>query len=487
MRLSLFIYFLALAMQYNAIAQESAGNHSKQHQQISLQPKQIKETGTHSSIGIEPIVANHKHSIPKNKITWKSAHDPVSPWVNPKIKPTPPSSLIGKQMGIINTIGLAPMGYEMDGNVKVFRLIAQPIEQYITDGKMADYDSLIPKENELPKGVMMHSSIKQKIRAWGFNGSTPGPTIEITEGDRVRIIVTNELPEPLSVHWHGLEIPNDQDGFAPFTQPVIMPGKSYTYEYTVYQSGTFFYHGEFNLAKSSLFGLTGAFVIHPKEYKETVDKQFVITLQEWRILPGNMYPDLISMDFNWFTFNGRAAPSIPAMTVKQNERIRIRFINMSMDNHPIHWHGHTGWIVGTEAGPIPKAAQWPVNSVDIPPGASRDVEFVAWNPGVWAFHCHKLHHVMNAHADIPMGVMPHGGMFTVLHVIPKNLKAPWQHPSQNAYKKPKKESTHEDKKLVEQKMTPELKQEPEPKQEVDQELLQTGLDDSQAQGAQHAH
>ena len=390
----------------------------------------------------EKAMIKPDHSNQKMKSSWQSMHDPITPWANPKIKPSPPPKLMGKQMGVVQTLGLPPMGYEMDGKVKVFHLIAQPVEQYIVDGKMADYEHLIPKKNKLPEGLMMHSSIKQKLRAWGFNGSTPGPTIEITEGDCVRIIVTNELPEPLSVHWHGLEIPNDQDGFAPFTQPVIMPGKSYTYAYTLYQSGTYFYHGEFNLAKASLFGLAGALIVHPKQYACKVDKQFVITLQEWRIPAGNMYPDLVSLDFNWFTFNGLAAPSIPALTVNQNDRIRIRFINMSMDNHPIHWHGHTGWIVGTEAGPIPKSAQWPVNSVDIPPGASRDIEFVAWNPGIWAFHCHKLHHVMPAHGDIPMGIMPHGGMFTILKVIPKDPKACWRHPNQDQVSSDNQELIH---------------------------------------------
>jgi hypothetical protein len=104
---------------------------------------------------------------------------------------------------------------------------------------------------------------------------------------------------------------------------------------------------------------------------------------------------------------------------------------MSMDNHPIHIHGHTWWTVGTESGPIPKSAQWPGNTVDVPPGAARDVEFVAWNPGLWFFHCHRVHHVMNAHADVPIGVMPHGGMFTIFYVIPKDPKAKWQHPLEN--------------------------------------------------------
>lgn len=354
-------------------------------------------------------------------------------WLNPKITPSAPPPLTGKQMGVVTTLGMPPLGYEMDGDVKVFTLIAQPIKQYITDGTIPTYDKFIKKENRPPKGLEHHSPIIQELHAWGFNGTTPGPTIECTEGDRIRIVVKNELPEPLTVHKHGIELPVNQDGEGGFEEPVIMPGASRNYEFTLYQSGTYFYHGEFNLMKATGYGLAGALVVHPKKYEHKIDKQFVITLQEWRILPGNVDPDLVSMDFNWFTFNGHASPTVPEMTVNQYERVRIRIINMSMNNHPIHMHGHTWWLVGTEAGPIPKSAQWPVNSVDVPPGASRDVEFVAWNPGLWFFHCHKVHHVMNAHADVPLGVMPHGGMFTLLHVIAKDPDAPWQHPKETGW------------------------------------------------------
>lgn len=351
-------------------------------------------------------------------------------WSNPKIKPSFPPLLTGKQMGVVITPGIAPLGFEMDGNVKVFRLYAQPIEQYITDGNEAEYEKLIPKKNKFSYNKMHYHPIIQKIHAWGFNGTTPGPTIEVNEGDRIRLVIKNELPEPLSVHSHGIELPNNQDGAGGFAEPVIMPGETRQYEYTLYQSGTAFYHGEFNLMKATSYGLVGAIVIHPKEYKYVIDKQFVITLQEWRILPGNVDPDLVSLDFNWFTFNGKSAPNIPTITVQQGDRVRIRLINSSMNNHPIHMHGHTWRVVGTEGGPIPESAQWPGNTVDVPPGSSRDVEFVAWNPGLWFFHCHKVHHVINAHADVPLGVMPHGGMFTIVHVVPNDPKAPWKHPSE---------------------------------------------------------
>lgn len=153
-------------------------------------------------------------------------------------------------------------------------------------------------------------------------------------------------------------------------------------------------------------------------------------LQEWTFTPGNPNPNIASMDFNWFTFNGKAAPSIPAMVVKQNERVRIRIGNLSMQSHPIHIHGYTWKVVGTEGGPVPEAAQWPGATINVPPGTTRDVEFVAWNPGVWRFHCHRLHHIMNAMAEMPMGIGAHGGMFTFVQVIPSDPKAKWKHVSQ---------------------------------------------------------
>lgn len=406
------IFIILILGEMFAFSQDAQHSHSTLKQHVFLE----KSDKAHE---VNTAIKMKTQEAPK-RLTYS--------WANPTIKPSPPPPLTGKQMGVVQTPSIQPLGYEMDGNVKVFRLIAQPIEQFIIDGKEADYEKLIPQQNKPPHHLEHRMNHQQKVRAWGFNGSTPGPTIEVNEGDQIRILVTNELPEPMTVHWHGIELPNNQDGAGGFAEPVIMPGNTRAYEFKLYQSGTAFYHGEFNLMKLTSYGLAGALVIHPKKYDHPIDKQFVITLQEWRILPGNVDPDLVSMDFNWFTFNGKASPTIPTLTVNQGDRVRIRLINMSMDNHPIHLHGHTWLVVGTEAGPIPASAQWPGNTVDVAPGSSRDVEFVAWNPGLWFFHCHKVHHVMNAHADVPLGVMAHGGMFTILHVIPKNPDAPWVHP-----------------------------------------------------------
>lgn len=351
--------------------------------------------------------------------------------VVPAIRISPPPPLMGKQMGVIETPGVPPLGYELDGNIKVFRLIAQPVERTIVDENKSTFEHLIPAKNKTYH-TMQHAPRVQRIQCWGYNGSTPGPTIEVTEGDRVRIIVKNELPEPTSVHWHGIEVPNDQDGAAPEVQAPIMPGHTYTYEFTVYQSGTCMYHAEFNTMKQTDIGLVGMFIIHPKKYDEKPDKQFAIMLQEWAVPAGSEYLDLVTLDFNWFTFNGLSAPNIPVLTVNQGDRVRLRLSNLVMDSHPIHIHGYIWQEVGTEGGPIPPSARISNSTVLVPAGTTRDVEFVAWNPGIWRLHCHKLHHVVNAHARVPMGIMDHGGMFTFVQVIPKDPHAPWQHPKQKS-------------------------------------------------------
>lgn len=355
-------------------------------------------------------------------------HMPLG-WADPNIKLSPPPPLMGKQMGRVITPNVPPLGYEMDGKVKVFTLIAQPVEHYILDGDPLE-GSIWDKVHKA-KGMMPGMYLPKKIKGWGFNGSIPGPTIEAYEGDRVRLIVKNELPEPTSIHWHGLEVPNEMDGVGALTQPTIEPGGNFIYEFILYQNGTFMYHSGFNEKKQVAMGLGGMFVIHPKKYRHKIDKDFAILIQEWTFLPGNENPDVTSIDPNWFTFNAKAAPSTEILTVNQGDRVRIRFGNLSNQNaHPIHLHGYTWNVVGTEGGPIPESAQWPGNTVDVAPGTVRDVEFTAWNPGYWHFHCHKLHHTVNAHADMPMGVMPMGGMTTFLNVIPKEKGAKWRHPKE---------------------------------------------------------
>ena len=149
--------------------------------------------------------------------------------------------------------------------------------------------------------------------------------------------------------------------------------------------------------------MEGFFIIHPKQEPRKIDRDYAIFLHEWDVPPGSASPRPTTMlDFNLFTFNSRVWPGTGSMVAKKGDRVRIRLANLSMDSHPIHIHGHSFKVTGTDGGPIAPSAQWPETTVNVAPGTTRDIEFVADNPGDWAFHCHKSHHTMNQMGhDVP--------------------------------------------------------------------------------------
>lgn len=230
---------------------------------------------------------------------------------------------------------------------------------------------------------------------WGYNGTMPGPLIEAVSGDRIRIVVHNHLPEPTTLHLHGLELPNALDGVEGLTQDPIPPGASFAYELELHQDGSFFYHSHGPMQE--IMGMTGMFVIHPPEaYEPAVDHDFALIFQEFAILPNAGIPNSISEAFNFFTINGRSGPLTTPLIVRHGSRVRVRLMNLSaMDFHPIHLHGHTFWITGGEAGRFPESAWLPRNTTMVGVAQVQDIEFVANNPGDWVFHCHILHHMMN--------------------------------------------------------------------------------------------
>lgn len=259
------------------------------------------------------------------------------------------------------------------------------------------------------------------INAWCYNGQTPGPTIEAVEGDSVRIYVTNKLPEPTAVHWHGVILPSGMDGVQGLTQRGIPPGDTFLYEFPLKQHGTQMYHSHGDEMTQIGLGTMGFFVIHPKRPTRKIDRDYALFLNEWFVEPGSATPNpQIMTDFNLFTFNSRAYPGTAPLLAKPGERVRIRFGNVAQDCHPIHLHGHSFKIVATDGGDIPDSAQWPETTVTVCPGQTRDVEFVA-NPGDWAMHCHKRHHPMNAMShDVPLmlGVNQDGVEGAVRQLVP---------------------------------------------------------------------
>jgi manganese oxidase len=244
-----------------------------------------------------------------------------------------------------------------------------------------------PVKRELLPGQFMNH--------WGYNGTMPGPTIQVTEGDRVRLVVHNELPEATTLHLHGLELPVAMDGVPYVVQEPIKPGGTGVYELTVHQNGTYFYHS--HEAMQEAIGMVGLFIIHPRSaYQPVVDQDFALITQEFRILPASDTPATVLMDFNWFTFNGRSGPYCTPLVVRLGNRARIRILNFSTDDHhPIHLHGHTFWVTGNEGGRIPEPAWVPGNNVLVGVAQVREFEFIANNPGDWVMHCHMFHHTMN--------------------------------------------------------------------------------------------
>jgi FtsP/CotA-like multicopper oxidase with cupredoxin domain len=280
--------------------------------------------------------------------------------------------------------------WRMNQGVKEFHLVAEPVVR------------------EMAPGFKAH--------LWGYNGQSPGPTIEVVEGDRVRIFVTNRLPEHTSIHWHGQRLPNGMDGVNGLTQKGIDPGKTFVYEFVARRPGTFMYHPHADEMTQMAMGMMGFWVTHPKGRHpliDEVDRDFVFLLNAYDIDPGSYTPKIMTMlDFNLWSWNSRVFPGIDPLVVRKNDKVRIRVGNLTMTNHPIHLHGHEFVVTGTDGGPTPKGSRWPEVTTDIAVGQMRQVEFVADEEGDWAFHCHKSHHTMNAmgHAVPTMIGVDHRGL-----------------------------------------------------------------------------
>lgn len=285
--------------------------------------------------------------------------------------------------------------YVVKDGVKEFHLIAEPVQHEVAPGMI--------------------------INAWGYNGRTPGPTIEAVEGDKVRVLVTNKLKEPTAVHWHGILLPSGMDGVQGLTQRGIPPGDTFAYEFTLQQHGTQMYHSHGDEMTQMGLGAMGFFIIHPKTREPKIDRDYAIFLNEWFVEPGSATPNPnIMTDFNIFTFNSRAFPGTAPLVARPGDRVRMRFGHVGQDFHAIHLHGHSFKIVATDGGDIPESAQWPETTVAIGPGQTRDVEFTAI-AGDWALHCHLRHHPMNAMGhDVPnvIGVSQNGIEEKIRNLVP---------------------------------------------------------------------
>jgi manganese oxidase len=310
----------------------------------------------------------------------------------------------------VTSLDIADLPFTQDNGVKVFHLIAEPVKQLIVPGRTFDL--------------------------WGFNGSAPGPTIQANEGDRVRILFDNHLPEPTGIHWHGLELPIEMDGVPGIGQSLVQPGGRFVYEFDLHQNGTFFYHP--HMAMQEMTGMLGGFVIHPKTpYTPQVDRDFLIALQEYAVLPNSTIPDTMKMEFNWLTFNGKAGPASTPLVIRQGERVRIRFINMGMDHHPVHLHGFTFWETGREGARQQESAWTRGNTTLVGVAQARDIEFVADRLGDWMLHCHLPHHMMNQMvSNVGPMTRPGGHSMRGMDMAGMDMSMPMPHASAEANRVP---------------------------------------------------
>ena len=344
-------------------------DHSKMQHQNRPMNDQMDQSMDHSMQNMP--MEDHKQMMEKNQTDQIEQNKQNTQKSREGAKNEDQSSKGALKYPSVITPNVGSLPWTMDGDVKVFHLIAEPIRREFSPGFW--------------------------VNCWGYNGSSPGPTIEAIEGDRVRILVTNKLNEPTSVHWHGIILPNGMDGVAGLNQKAIPPGETFKYEFTLKQNGTFMYHPHSDEMFQIALGMEGFFIIHPRDGDDPkIDRDFAIFLHEWRVPMGAETPIPFEMlDFNIFTFNSVLYPSIESLIMKTGDRVRIRFGNVMMNTHPIHLHGHEFLVTRRGGKRLPPAAQYSEVTVLVAPGETRDIEFIADNPGDWAIHCHKSHHTMN--------------------------------------------------------------------------------------------
>ncbi len=281
--------------------------------------------------------------------------------------------------------GGAPLGHTVRDGAWVFTLETKPVLWEILPGR--------------------------RVTAWTYNGIVPGPQIRVPYGQRVRIVVTNSLPEATTVHWHGIAVPNAMDGVPDLTQKPIEPGGSFTYEFTAIpagrdsKGGTFFYHSHSDEDRQVGLGLSGTFLIDPPAAPR-YDVEKTIAINEWNLDPstGATRPpmEMEGMLPNFFTLNGKSFPATETIEAERGQRILLRLVGAGQFVHPMHLHGTDFEVIAKDGHPL--AVPYKADVLQVAPGERYDVAFTATEPGKWAFHCHIGHHLTNDGAS-PGGLM----------------------------------------------------------------------------------
>jgi hypothetical protein len=318
------------------------------------------------------------------------------------------------------------MGWDTPGQAMRDMSAVHPKYVQYTAGAEAKGDTVLEptiengvKVFELESSVVRWNILPDvQVEGYAYNRQIPGPRLRVTEGDRVRIRVTNHLPESTTVHWHGLIVPNEMDGPANITQKPIEPGGTFVYEFTTEQAGTFFYHTHDHADRQQALGLYGALIIDPKKPTEPkAEHEYVVQLQEWLERQGLTYPAMLMEGGlpNYFTINGKAYPSTDTVKMKVGESVKLRFIGTNSNFiHPMHVHGGPFMVVARDGYTLAEAARFEADTVNVGPGQRYDVIWKARRPGKWIVHCHILHHTTNNNVEHKGG----GGLTMILEVAP---------------------------------------------------------------------
>lgn len=302
---------------------------------------------------------------------------------------------------MVITPDVPDLSFVIYNGIKYFELIAEPVRREILPGLF--------------------------LNVWGYNESMPGPTIHVFPGDYVNIRVINRLPEPTSVHWHGLDVPNVMDGVPGVEpSPLIEPGKYFDYHFRITNPpGTHMYHTHVDPVRQEMMGLGGALIIlDPNKQNQYMHRDYFLMLQEFHVnglIMGELKPGVYDIDpmndnFNFFTMNGRCFPFTTPLLVSKGESARIRLGNIEHNAHPIHIHGHQFIVSASDGNSIPVQNRLVKTTINVASGETYDVEFKASNPGIWPFHCHIPHHMSN---NMQKSI---GGMFTVIKYTQENIE-----------------------------------------------------------------
>lgn len=304
-----------------------------------------------------------------------------------------PLSIDGLPVAAADRLGGSLLESEdMDG-LRVFKLTADEIAWPITDSV--------------------------KVHAYAYNGQVPGPMIRVKAGEKIRILFTNNLAEPSTIHWHGVDVPIEMDGVPGISQDPVKPGETFTYEFTVPNTpGTFFYHTHVMPDKQQALGLSGAFIIDPATppARKAWDSEYTLVLGEWTIKDGGNLPSMPmeGMFPNYFTINGKSWPDTQRISAKVGERILLRIVNAGAFAHPVHVHGAPFKVIASDGHPIPATAQLTKDTIQVAPGERYDLLWTPTRPGAWLVHCHINHHTMNDGQEVE-GM---GGMALAIDVAP---------------------------------------------------------------------